>query len=122
MRVHTREVIGMNPYWDVNYMQSFLEKRAAEDPTVFHDYIILEKHKDAMMERYEENKEAVRKNIQIFLDSQTQMTGQWSMDIMQNGDDFWFIDMADAANSALSFCVPEGKLKENPENWIPKIS
>lgn len=49
------------------------------------------------------------------------LPGQWSLDIMQNGDDFWLIDMALAANSAFSdkmpirFTIPE-------ENWIPKLN
>ena len=33
------------------------------------------------------------------------------MDIMQNGNYFWFIDMATASESALKECIPKGKLK-----------
>lgn len=33
---------------------------------------------------------------------------------MQNGLDFWLIDMARASESALSECVPKGKLKQAP--------
>ena len=40
------------------------------------------------------------------------LKGQWSLDIMQNGSDFWAIDMALADQSALSDCVPAGKLKK----------
>ena len=42
------------------------------------------------------------------------LNGQWSIDIMQNGSDFWLIDMARASESALSKCVPKGKLKQAP--------
>ena len=38
---------------------------------------------------------------------------------MQNGDDFYIIDMALAANSALVECVPKNLLKPLQENWIP---
>ena len=40
---------------------------------------------------------------------------------MQNGDDFYIIDMALADNSALNDCVPKGMLKKTEENWIPKL-
>lgn len=40
---------------------------------------------------------------------------------MQNGDDFYVIDMALAAQSALNDVV-EGKLKEVNEKWIPKLT
>lgn len=33
---------------------------------------------------------------------------------MQNGLDFWRIDMARASESALSECVPKEKLKQAP--------
>ena len=33
---------------------------------------------------------------------------------MQNGSDFWLIDMARASESALSECVPKAKLKQAP--------
>lgn len=43
------------------------------------------------------------------------------MDIMQNGEDFWIIDMALAENSAFADCIPEGKRSPLEENWIPKL-
>lgn len=51
--------------------------------------------------------------------SYSNLTGQWSLDIMQNGDDFWLIDMATADCSALNDCIPKEKLNKVPENWIP---
>jgi hypothetical protein len=38
---------------------------------------------------------------------------------MQNDDDFWIIDMAQASNSALVDCVPKNLLKPVEENWLP---
>lgn len=40
---------------------------------------------------------------------------------MQNGNDFFIIDMAPAATSASQECVPAGKLKDLEEDWIPRI-
>lgn len=53
-----------------------------------------------------------------------QLTGtlcKVDIDVMQNRDDFWIIDMAAADTSALSSCVPAGKLKKSPEDWLPKL-
>ena len=49
------------------------------------------------------------------------LTGQWSIDIMQNGDDFWLIDMARATESALVECVPKSKLKNVRKPFLTKI-
>lgn len=43
------------------------------------------------------------------------------MDIMQNGEDFYIIDMALAKDSALQSCVPKGMIKAVKEDWIPRI-
>ena len=48
------------------------------------------------------------------------MKGQWSIDIMQNGSDYWLIDMARASESALSECVPKEKLKQAPLPFMIK--
>ena len=51
------------------------------------------------------------------------MTGQWSIDIMQNGNDFYIIDMALAENSAYyNDCVSIEKRKPQIENWIPELN
>lgn len=44
------------------------------------------------------------------------------MDIMQNGEDFYIIDMALTKDSALQSCVPKGMIKAVKEDWIPRIS
>lgn len=113
----SKEVLGINPYWDKEVMnRRFNSPRNNDD---LHDYVTFNANVDRMMHRYNENKDKVVKYIKKFLDRNESMSGQWSMDIMQNGNDFWFIDMADAMGSALSNCVPEGKLRHNKEEWIP---
>lgn len=45
------------------------------------------------------------------------------LDIMQNGDDFWFIDMAVAENSAFyRETVPPALRNPMEENWLPDIN
>ena len=55
------------------------------------------------------------------IQSVEELTGQWSIDIMQNGDDFWLIDMALAQDSAMAECIPNNKRKAITIDWIPRL-
>ena len=115
-------MLGINPYWDPDVMKKRFGKEAdANNPDMVHDYVIYAAHEKTLMERYEKNKEKVQREIMKllpFLD----LRGQWSIDVMQNGEDFWIIDMALAKDSALLSCVPKDKIKAVEEDWIPSIS
>lgn len=116
----TDEILGISPYWEPNMMKKrFSECDDAASPHQRHDYIIYKMHEETLMSRYEANKDIVLSHIREML-SDVDLTGQWSIDIMQNDDDFWLIDMATADTSALRNCVPVGLLKRTPENWIPE--
>lgn len=118
----TNTVLGISPYWGPNTMEKrFGHKEDANSPHQIHDYIIYKSHKETLMRRYEENKDRVRMEIETLL-PRLHLSGQWSIDVMQNGDDFWLIDMALAQNSALIECVPENLRKVTEENWIPKLA
>ena len=120
--IDTKEILGMNPYWGPAVMKQRFGKEAdANDPDMVHDYVIYSAHEGTLMKRYQENKETVYKkveNLLLFLN----LRGQWSMDIMQNGEDFYIIDMALAKDSALQSCVPKGMIKAVKEDLIPRIS
>ena len=60
------------------------------------------------------------KKIQNFIPT-VNLKGQWSLDVMQNGSDFWLIDMALANQSALADVVPPHKLKKQMINWLPTL-
>lgn len=115
------EVIGISPYWEPNTMKSrFGHSADSDDPHNVHDYVIYKAHEDTLMNRYHENKDAVVAHIKSIL-PRLNLQGQWSIDIMQNGDDFWIIDMALAENSAFYDCVPEHLRKPSREDWIPML-
>ena len=117
----TKKILGVSPYWRPDVMKRrFGHAPDADSPHNYHDYIIYSMHEPVLMKRYEDNVERVAENLQRIVND-TDLTGQWSIDIMQNGDDFWIIDMALAENSALSDCVPEGALRKEAENWIPEL-
>lgn len=117
----TDEVLGIAPYWKPDVMKKrFTTGADADTADMKHDYIIYKMHEDKLMSRYEANKDMIVERIKDML-RDINLEGQWSLDIMQNGDDFWLIDMATADTSALNDCVPAGLLKKAPENWIPQL-
>lgn len=110
----TEEIIGISPYWEPSVMKEhFLELGSLNDVQKQHDYINYINHEETLMKRYEENKSLVVSEVSKLL-KDCKLKGQWSIDIMQNGSDFWLIDMARASESALSECVPKEKLKQAP--------
>lgn len=117
----TDTVLGMNPYWDPDVMkQRFGHEEDADSPHQVHDYVIYAAHEKVLADRYQENAGKVREQLEKMLPS-IQLPGQWSVDVMQNGDDFFIIDMALAETSALKECVPAGLLRPQTENWLPRL-
>lgn len=117
-----QEILGIAPYWEPNTMKNRFEKSTdSNDSDMIHDAIIYRMHEPVLMERYEKNKDFVLSQIQQLLNDKPGIPGQWSIDIMQNGTNFWLIDMATADVSALKECVPKNKLKTTSTNWIPKL-
>lgn len=118
----TDEVLGIHPYWDPDVMKKrFGHAQDSDDPDMVHDYITYSAQEAKLMQRYEENKDAVVAHVRNFINN-VPLTGQWSIDIMQNGDKFWLIDMAVAENSAFyAETVPVSKRLPSEENWLPKI-
>lgn len=118
----TKEVLGMSPYWKPDVMKErFSHGEDADSPHQLHDYLTYSAHEEELMRRYEKNKGRVKEEILSFIQLMP-LAGQWSMDVMQDGEDFYIIDMALAETSALKECVPEGLLKHTEENWIPELS
>lgn len=114
----TKEILGVSPYWRSDVMkQNFLENQ--EDPSKKHDYVIYSMHEETLYKRYHDNLGRVTKHIQTLLND-LDLKGQWSLDVMQNGDDFWLIDMALANQSALKDVVPKEKLANQTIDWLPK--
>lgn len=118
----TKELLGIHPYWDPDVMKKrFGHESDADSPHNIHDYCIYLAHEETLMSRYEENKELVCEQIREMLPFVSGLSGQWSIDIMQNGKDFYLIDMALAQNSAFYECVPIGQKRPTKENWLPNL-
>lgn len=117
----TDEILGLSPYWEPETMKKrFGNAKDSGDPDKVHDYIIYCTMEEELMRQYTEQKDTIVEHLKAMLPN-IHLHGQWSIDIMQNGSDFYIIDMALAANSALNSCIPAGKLKIAEEDWLPKI-
>jgi hypothetical protein len=117
----TDKVIGFTPYWEPDTMKNrFGHESDASSPHQIHDYVIYKAHEETLMKRFHENIDRVIQHIGDILPN-LDLKGQWSIDIMQNGEDFWLIDMALAQNSAFYECVPTYLRNPSEENWIPSL-
>lgn len=117
----TDEVLTIVPYWDPETMKQRLGREDdAATPQKLHDYVIYKAHEETLMRRYHANKDAVASHIREILPA-LDLHGQWSIDVMQNGGDFWLIDMAVAENSSFYNRVPLGLRRPSTENWIPQV-
>lgn len=117
----TDKILGTFEYWDPELMKNrFSNYSDASSPHQIHDYMTFRAHEKTMGERFRKNAGRVAAEIAKLLPN-LDLEGQWSIDVMQNGDDFWIIDMAVAQDSAFFEKVPEELRGEKKENWIPKI-
>lgn len=87
-------------------------------PQERHDYVVYLMHEDVLNKRYNESVQTVLNELKKVI-THVELSGQWSIDVMRNGDDYYIIDMALAENSALNDCVPREKLRAYPQQWLP---
>lgn len=106
------KILGVSPYWRPDVMKKrFADESDSETDKMKHDYVIYRMHEAVLMKRYEDNLGTVLKNVEALV-KDVRLPGQWSLDIMQNGKDFYIIDMATADTSALKDCIPKELLKK----------
>ena len=118
----TDEILSIVPYWDSGTMKKRFGKSSDSD-TIHnkHDYVIYTMHEPVLMDRYYKNVDAVKEHL-VMLVPDVELSGQWSIDIMMNGNDFYIIDMGLAENSAFYNSVPIEKRRVTQENWLPDLS
>ena len=118
----TNRVLSVVNYWDEKTMLNrFEEKRDNHD---VHDLITFKANLSKLNARFEKYKDIVKEKTMVLLESKSQnrLTGQWSMDIMLSGNDFYIIDMALAEESYYYQSVPLEDRRPSKQNWIPKLS
>lgn len=73
------------------------------------------------MDTYTRNRDKIVSEVQNLL-PYINLSGQWSLDIMQSGDEFYLIDMATAHTSAYYESVPKELRNPTEQNWLPDLS
>lgn len=111
-----KEILGASPYWRSDVMKNEFKK--VSSPQERHDYVVYKMHEDILNQRYHESVQTVLAELKKVI-PRIELTGQWSVDVMRNGNDYYIIDMALAENSALNDCVPSNRLRAYPQQWLP---
>ena len=112
----TKEILGVSPYWRSDVMRGKFKE--VSSPQERHDYVVYMMHEDVLNKRYNESVQIVLAELKKVI-PRIELTGQWSIDVMRNGDDYYIIDMALAEHSALNDCVPKNLLRAYPQQWLP---
>lgn len=112
----TKAILSDNQYWNKEVMNKrFEENRNSHD---VHDVITYNMASEKLEKTYNENIDKVKEMVQELLNNNIEMTGQWSVDIMQVENDFYLIDMALAENSFYYDSVPKELRKPTTERWL----
>lgn len=95
----TNELIGVVPYWHPIVMKRAL--KAGLSDSIHQDYQTYLTHEDKLTAEFNEQLNRVRKEITAIL-PQLELSGQYSIDVMKNGEDLYVIDLALMSQSALT--------------------
>lgn len=115
----TDTVLGIHPYWDPEVMKDKFD--SASDPDSLHDSVTYRAAEPELMRTYEANKDRVAALAAALLPN-LDLAGQWSIDVMQDGENLWLIDMALAENSAFyRETVPAALMRPSEEHWMPEL-
>lgn len=112
----TKKILSSNQYWNKEVMtKRFKENRNSHD---VHDIITYTMAVERLEKTYNDNINLVKEMVQKLVDNNVEMTGQWSIDIMQVENNFYLIDMALAENSFYYDSVPLALRNPVKENWL----
>lgn len=118
----TKELLGVHPYWDPKVMNDRFRNHADRtNPHMRHDAVTYTMREPSLMREYGESRDLVAAHVRKLLPG-LDLAGQWSLDIMRDGDDYWLIDMAPAERSTFyERTVPKAQRRPMVENWIPEL-
>lgn len=102
-----KEVIGTVPYWDPMVMKNALKNQMIIDvnPQIKQDLLTYESHEKKILKEFNEHVKAVNSEMEKLIKN-INLKGQYSIDVMKNGKDFYVIDMALMSESALVELLP----------------
>lgn len=147
----TKEILGVHEYWEQEKMVShfkrtiegaskYIEMLKSINPSKFpnyeeelkkahqalidakHDLLTFQSNYEELIRRYNINKDEVCAHLKEIIKN-CDLNGQWSIDVMQNGGEFYIIDMQQAQNSTYyKETVREELRTSTDESWIPNLS
>lgn len=104
----TKKVFGTVPYWDPTVMKNVLKNQAIAslNPNIMRDFETYLTHEDKLNAEFNTHVSTINKQLEMLIQN-INLTGQYSIDVMKNGEDFYVIDMALMAESALVNLLPD---------------
>ena len=96
-------VIDVVPYWNnkkVENTLNMMQQTHIGNPNMAHDAKAYAEAKPVLDREFDKFKAIVKSKLQVVVDN-LNFSGCWSLDVMKSGDDFYLIDMATMATSAL---------------------
>lgn len=105
-------VIDVVPYWNNDKVENTLnmmKRTHIGNSNMVHDANAYAEAKPIMDREFNECKAIVKDKLQAVVDN-LNFAGCWSLDVMKSGDDFYLIDMATMATSALIDTVDQDAL------------
>lgn len=102
------KVFGTVPYWDPTVMKNVLKNQAIAslNPNIMRDFETYLTQEDKLNREFNDNVTLINREIESLI-KDVDLSGQYSIDVMKNGDDFYLIDMALMRESALVNLLPE---------------
>lgn len=100
----TNKLIGTVPYWHPIVMKRALKMGLSD--SMEQDYQTYLSEEDRLLREFNEHHGELNREIQKLI-PEIDLKGQYSLDIMKSGDDFYLIDMALMSESALSELLPQ---------------
>lgn len=88
-----KQTIGVSNYWHEDYMSTGVH--SAKDKETFNE------NNERIKGEFQKLKHKVIAEVDHLCGNVKDISGQWSVDVMKSGDDYWLIDMATMNRSAL---------------------
>lgn len=100
----TGAVYGTVPYWHPIVMKRALKMGLSD--SMERDYVSYKGHEEKLMDEFNKYVGLVNKELEKLIKNFGKLKGEYSIDVMKNGEDFYVIDMALMSESALTELLP----------------
>lgn len=96
------KVLGVVEYWHPVVMKNVLRAQGERIPKIHEYYETYKSFEDTLHEDFNSHVGLVSKKLKPIVENMEGLSGQYSIDVMKSGDDYYIIDMALMSESALT--------------------